>query len=461
MIIMLRTALCRLPRTPLTHSTKSESTTLTQRCVKYQQARWLNVSPSCLQYERSRYRRKEDDQDAAIKKKTTYSNRQFVKLEGADERPNRHLYTLPRDVFGTSDRVAQLLVLYGVDKALEFLTHLPLNLQSTVVWNQLLNHCAKGGKSSMVESIFSQMRKRGFAPSERTFAHILTTFINSDSPEAVKRAESWIERMEDYDIQPTTYHYNTLLNVYKKANCNNQIMAKVRQMMRDDDLLPYPDHVTLSTALQICPLLINSQDKEIKRIWQYIIDSFESDNGVQQQQQQQRMDRPTSLLQAKVLQLQSTDPTWRYDQEAIQEKRQALQPKVKFTREPIQVDDTLVVALIRALSRSNGKQTGGINTQFEMVMDIMNRLYGLRPSKDSIDDKDDFGLTPGVTVLDAMVRYCGAVRQFALGEAYFDLALQKFPGLEPDDQAYSAYAWMQSHTRRKNWIRKNRNNNST
>lgn len=301
------------------------------------------------------------------------------------------------------------------------------------------------------------MRKRGLQPSDRTFAHLLTAFINSTSTSSVERAESWVARMEEYGVEPTVYHYNILLNVYKKAGCNNQIMAKVRQMMRDDDRLPYPDQVTLSIALQVCPLLTSQHDKEIKRIWQYILDSLDCDVQTHVQQP-----TPVSSLQAKVNQLQSSDPTYRQDHASLLEQRKSA---VKYPQEAIQVDDTLVVALIRALARSNGTKKHDASTlddgqqgHFGMAVEIVDKLYGLRPNNNNNinnndDDDDGLGFTPGVTVLDAMVRYCGAVRQFDVGEALFDSALQKFPKLEPDSRAYSAYAWMQTNTRRKSWTK--------
>jgi hypothetical protein len=301
------------------------------------------------------------------------------------------------------------------------------------------------------------MRKRGLQPSDRTFAHLLTTFINSASPSSVERAESWVERMDGYGVQPTTYHYNILLNVYKKAGHNNQVMAKVRQMMRDDDRLPYPDQVSLSIALQVCPLLTSDHDKEIRRIWQYILSSLDCDSKVQAYVQQHKA---MSSLQAKVNQLQLSDPTYRQEHASLMEQRKS---GLKYPQEAIQVDDTLAVALIRALARSNGTRRtstldDGKREHFDMAMEIIDRLYGLRPNNSSImsnDDDDDtsLGFSPGVTVLDAIVRYCGAVRRFDVGEALFDSALQKFPKLEPDSRAYDAYAWMQSNTRRKSFTK--------
>jgi pentatricopeptide repeat protein len=118
----------------------------------------------CLQYERKsrrngeQQRQQQQQNDQQPKgKKTTYSKRRFVNIEGAGERSNRHLYTMPSDVYGTSDRVGQLLVVAGFSQAVEFLIHLPLDLQSTVAWNQLLGYCAKSGKSNEAETLFTQV----------------------------------------------------------------------------------------------------------------------------------------------------------------------------------------------------------------------------------------------------------------------------------------------------------------
>ncbi|KAI8083158.1 uncharacterized protein BX664DRAFT_339938 [Halteromyces radiatus] len=456
---MLRSALGRhLPKPSflcfqsLRHETPISIQRSSIKTIVYQQYCLFNNSAIQL-YERSKNRDMNND-DRPSEKKKTYGNRRFVNLKDAERRANRHLYTLPRDVYGTSDRVAQLLKLTGIDEAIEFVQHLPLDLQSTVVWNQLLGYCAEHGRANLAEKLFTQMRKRGMYPSDWTFGHLLTAFANSTSRASVERAEGWIQRMEQYQVTPTTLHYNMLLKVYENAQQYNHVVAKVRQMMRDDGLLPFPDKVTLSIALKTCPVLVNNPNKEIKRIWQYILDRL-----TEQQQQQpsssslllsnkDHRSPYVSSLQAKVDKLLSTDTTFRQDQDALQE--QSLSNRTQ--REPLDVDDALVVALLRALGRTSIRQKKNHDGEdhLALVMDIMEQLYGLRPFNTSNKKLECFNLKPGVKVLDGIVRYCGAIREFELGEAYFDLALQQFPSLEPDQQAYDAYAWMQSNTRRKN-----------
>jgi hypothetical protein len=262
------------------------------------------------------------------------------------------------------------------------------------------------------------------------------------------------------------------LKVYVGAKEHNHVVAKLRQMMRDDGLLPYPDKVSLSIALQTVPLLVNNPNKEIKRIWHYMIECLKDDFGYQQTQameSQSNHHRPMSSLQSKVMQLELSDITFRNDRQMIREHEKSIAAG-RYDRQALEIDDTLVVALIRAVGRSNrrtpGEQRVNVNDEhLKLVIDIMDQLYGLRPSIPRITELTNnetnlfkcFGLAPGVTVLDAVVRYCGALQEFELGEAYFDTAVHKFPKLEPDTRAYEAYAWMQSNTRRKNFKKNNKN----
>lgn len=149
---MFRSIVPRISRTSLRPSVSQRYSV-----INYQE-RYLSVSP-CLQYERkSRQNREQQQNDQQLKKKKiTYSKRRFVNIEDADKRSNRHLYTMPSDVYGTSDRVGQLLSVAGFDAAVEFLIHLPLDLQSTVAWNQLLGYCAKQGKAIQAETLFTQV----------------------------------------------------------------------------------------------------------------------------------------------------------------------------------------------------------------------------------------------------------------------------------------------------------------
>ncbi|CAO3635337.1 unnamed protein product [Cunninghamella echinulata] len=418
-------------------------------------------------------------------------------MEGAEEKVNKHLYTLPSDPYGSSERVSKLLITAGIDEALDFVIHLPLDLQSTVVWNQLIGYCSKHGKDKTAKSIFVQMRKRGIKPNERTFSHLLSTLRKSSSPTSVKRAEEWIEIMyQRYHMLPTTYHYNILLNCYIDNELYNQVVAKVRQMIRDHSnkyrvkdnnsdtlLLPVPDQVTLSTALNICPLVNNQPLKEVRRIYQHILDRLNDqlerkENGNDKNKQTKTMastpssSSSSSTLQEKALQLMKHDSILLQDQQELKhqqeikellELKEQQEMKEKKELEKLIVDDVLIVALFKCLSRLYSQQYKQSLKKVDHVLkkevaiefgqDIMSQLYGIHLDSSSSSpspSSSSFGLTPTVKVLDSVVRYFGTLRQFHLGEAYYHSILNTYPDVIPDQQAKDALAWMQSNHKKLN-----------
>lgn len=338
------------------------------------------------------------------------------------------------------------------------------------------------------------MRKRGIKPNERTFSHLLSTLRNSSSPTAVKRAEEWIEIMyQRYHILPTAYHYNILLNCYIDNEQYNQVVAKVRQMIRDHSnkyrakvnnyetlVLPVPDQVTLSTALNICPLVKNQPLKEVRRIYQHILDRLNDqldrkENGNDENNRTRAItptlsssSSPSSILQEKALQLMKHDSILLQDQQELKnqqeikellELKEQQEMKEQKESEQLVVDDVLIVALFKCLSRLYSQQYKQSlkkvdhvfkkEVAIEFGQDIMSELYGIQLDNSS-SSPSRYGLTPTVKVLDSVVRYFGTLRQFHLGEAYYHSILNTYPDVIPDQQAKDALAWMQSNNKKLN-----------
>ncbi|KAI7863103.1 uncharacterized protein EV154DRAFT_534965 [Mucor mucedo] len=351
-------------------------------------------------------------------------NRRYVQVDTPFALANKYTYVMPDDAYVASDRVTKILDIGTVDDAADYIKALPIGLQSPIVWNQLIGYCAKHGRANYAEHFFSQMRKRGLEPNERTFTHMLTAFGKSTSPQAVKNAEAWIKRINDFDLKPSTIHMNNLMRVYVNAEQPEKAIEALKQMSTSELV---PDAVTYSIALQGCADL-NQLDRaeEVRYIWHEIIYRMERN---------QRSPSGTSALSKK-----ASEIIWKEDK---------LRKNAKDTE--LEIDDSLVVSLLSAVTRTAANQKDVL-----IGIEALDRLYSLCPpsaakmmDKNHMQRKPGFGFQPSVKVLDAILRFSGGLREYQLGQEYFHLALQQFPRLEPDKFVYDAHAWIEKQLKRR------------
>jgi pentatricopeptide repeat protein len=276
------------------------------------------------------------------------------------------------------------------------------------------------------------MRKRGLEPNERTFTHLLSAYGKSNSPQAIKNAEAWIKKMKDFNIEPTTIHMNNLMRVYNNADRPEKAIAALKDMSANGDLVP--DAVSYSIALQGCVNLDQfDRIEQVRYIWHEIIYRMERN--------QRSHTTGMSSLSKKASEVIWSEGSIR-----------------KNTRDTeLEVDDTLVVALLSAVTRTAANEKDVL-----IGIEAIDRLYSLCPpraaqmmERNTIQRKSGFGFQPSVKVLDAILRFSGGLREFKLGEEYFNLTLQQFPRLEPDKYVYEAYSWIEKQLkRRKNFEKK-------
>ncbi|KAI8060288.1 hypothetical protein BC940DRAFT_312224 [Gongronella butleri] len=359
--------------------------------------------------------------------KETWTKKQFVKMDGVEDKEGRHLFLIPADAYAAAERVPKILHSHDLPAAVDFVSTLPASLQSTVAWNHLLSHCAIHGRANRAEKLFHMMRKRGLVPNERTFTHMLSALANSTSESTPDKANAWIERMAQHDMVPSVIHTNAQLQVYARAGLANQVMAKVRQRMRDQ--APSPDHVTLSIALEVVPLIVNQPTKEIRRMWHYAVDH----------QQPVAPARTSSRLQAKADGIMRLDTMQNDAREAA------------VNHGALKIDDTLLVAFFKALARLPRHQPQARNTKYrhdalDLVQEITSTMYNVPSTDEAPADAKRVRAQPGIKVLDALVRCCGSLRAFDLGKSYYDQLCANYPNLKPDKQAKDAYAWMTANT---------------
>ncbi|KAI8368148.1 uncharacterized protein BYT42DRAFT_648341 [Radiomyces spectabilis] len=362
-----------------------------------------------------------DDQKQKPKKRQTWSRRKFVNIEAAETRPNKHLYTMPRDAYGASDRVKELLRVSKLSDSIEFVNCLPARLQSTVVWNQLLGYCAQHGRSTAAKTIFAKMRKHGLEPTDTTLTYMISTFGKSTSADAVAQAEAWFNSIKFYGMEPSPYHVTALLQVYQKAHDNNKALNLIDEILGDGS---YPaDAATYTTAFQVCGAL--KEDRAI----QYVRNLW---SKLMKQQPHYLQQTQLSGLALKAA--------------YISEQEDAL--KVKAQQENLKIDNGIVVSFLNALGR-----TARTKEDVWFGVDAIDRLYFLRvPEGNKLarrfgqDVRQDRPATmtplvdsPNVAALNAILIFCMYRRQYEMGDQYYHAFFKRFPHLQPDDRLDSLH----------------------
>lgn len=170
------------------------------------------------------------------------------------------------------------------------------------------------------------MRKRGLEPNERTITQMLVCYAKSDSPHALKNAESWFTKLKDFNMTPSIYHFNSLMRVYNNSSQPEKAIELLKHIEKKGEVVP--DAVTYTIALWACPKLTKLNPlEEMTHIWDSI--TYRADKTTRNPVAPNK--QPTSLLARKAAEVKLSDES-RYGD------------KVKET--PLKLDDSLVLALL-------------------------------------------------------------------------------------------------------------------
>lgn len=269
------------------------------------------------------------------------------------------------------------------------------------------------------------MRKRGFKPSHLTFTHLLSALAKSKSPDAVERAEEWLEKMQyNYNLTPTEKQYNTLLQVYERTNhSTDQVFGRLRN-------LPFkPDSITFTILFKCAARDENA--KNVRFLWKEMEKELERSKPVGKDTSSSS---EQSKLAQKAAELLERDTTFK---EAVKEKQ--------ISR--LQLDDPLIVSMLRALA-----QTATKSDDLWFGIRVIESLYGLRPPtiekriKEQLKEQyEPFKRRPmEITnpTLDSILWLCGSLGQFKLGREYYKEAVRKFPAYKPDHIVIKKAGWL-------------------
>ncbi|KAI8320819.1 hypothetical protein GQ54DRAFT_312315 [Martensiomyces pterosporus] len=88
--------------------------------------------------------------------------------------------------------------------------------QSAVVWNLVIDAYAKSGRLSRALRAYTEMRRRGFKPTQMTFTALLKACALSDSESSMDIAKELFDSMSSHGVEPSIININMLLGVYQR-----------------------------------------------------------------------------------------------------------------------------------------------------------------------------------------------------------------------------------------------------
>ncbi|KAJ2611154.1 hypothetical protein H4S08_003294 [Coemansia sp. RSA 1365] len=133
-------------------------------------------------------------------------------------------YTIPTDPYLLAKKFQQVAHDGKLDDAVAIVMQTKTRNQSAVVWNMVIGEYAKSGRLSRALRGFTEMRKRGFKPTQSTFTALLKACAMSDSAKSAQMAEYLFGSIKDHGIEPSILNFNALLSVYQHKHDLKAIM---------------------------------------------------------------------------------------------------------------------------------------------------------------------------------------------------------------------------------------------
>jgi hypothetical protein len=108
---------------------------------------------------------------------TISSSRRYVDVDSPFAKENKYTYAMPRDPYQASKRITRILEIGTIEDAVDYLLALPIYLQTTVLWNQLIGYCSQYGKASYAEKLYSQVNILKYKRRPLIFRPLNKTYI--------------------------------------------------------------------------------------------------------------------------------------------------------------------------------------------------------------------------------------------------------------------------------------------
>ncbi|KAJ2126474.1 hypothetical protein GGF48_003660 [Coemansia sp. RSA 921] len=127
-------------------------------------------------------------------------------------------YTIPDDPYLLAKKFQQVSQSGKLDDAVAIVMQAKTRGQSPIVWNLVISSYARLGRLSRALRAFSEMRRRGFPPTQTTFTALLQACALGDSDKAVDIAEQTYKSMDTFGVKPSIINVNGLLSVYQRKH---------------------------------------------------------------------------------------------------------------------------------------------------------------------------------------------------------------------------------------------------
>ncbi|KAF9431502.1 hypothetical protein BGZ76_000227 [Entomortierella beljakovae] len=350
----------------------------------------------------------------------TWSNRLFststILANDSNPNPPKKRVFIPKDPYILSEKIVKLSEQGKLDEAMEIVKSTPKRLQSEAVWNLLIQEKSKLGKTGESWQILSDMKKRGFAPSSRTYTILLNSLaINPSSPQSVERAMAFYQNLKDSeDLDVTVTHTNALLKVCSRKLDYSNIMKVYKEMPKSGPNAP--DVITFNILINAFAHKHGSGDNNFNLAW-----------GIWQDYLEAKTDRPDevdldqTIVDSILMACRTASNPWN-----------------------IRRGFNIVESLYDLSSSSNAPSTGN------------------NPKPSSVQTTEDKAMDPGKSLgigavfkvgeisprtVDLLLSLCMKLTEYNRGQKYLDNIYKSFPNFKPDAQLLSIQMLFQINTK--------------
>ncbi|KAJ1991495.1 hypothetical protein GGI25_003478 [Coemansia spiralis] len=171
-------------------------------------------------------------------------------------------YTIPSDPYLLASKFQKLEKEGKLNDAVALIMQSKTRNQSQVLWNLVIDAYAKKGGLSRALRAYTEMRKRGFKPTQTTFTALIRACALSEGEKCVPMAEQVYKSMRDYGIEPSIIHINSLLAVYQRKHSVQAMLNVYNQLPRDGPKAP--SLATYTILMSVLRREIHNRLEELK-----------------------------------------------------------------------------------------------------------------------------------------------------------------------------------------------------
>ncbi|KAJ1663466.1 hypothetical protein IW140_001187 [Coemansia sp. RSA 1813] len=199
-------------------------------------------------------------------------------------------YTIPTDPYLLASKFQKMVHEGKTDDAVAIVMQAKTKYQSDVLWNLVIDVYAKKGRLSKALRASTEMRRRGFSPTQTTFTALLKACALSDGEKSLPMAENIYRSMADSQVEPSIIHVNALLSVYQHKHKVQPILNIYNKLPADGPMAP-----TLTTYTLVLSTLrreLNLRIDELK--------NEPMEKSVEKKEKKMRLDRRTAHIKQNI-----------------------------------------------------------------------------------------------------------------------------------------------------------------